>query len=128
LISPALAGPDFPGYEFLAFWAIHLFVVWAAIYLTWGRRMRPTWRSYRLAVLVTLTWAIVTFIFNRVADTNYGFLNAKPSTASLLDLMGPWPVYLFSGMTIVFVIWALMTWPWERDGSLDKDAADQPMG
>ncbi|WP_307807321.1 YwaF family protein [Rhodococcus qingshengii] len=66
LISPALAGPDFPGYEFLAFWAIHLFVVWAAIYLTWGRRMRPTWRSYRLAVLVTLTWAIVTFIFNRV--------------------------------------------------------------
>ncbi|MFF8860364.1 TIGR02206 family membrane protein, partial [Streptomyces althioticus] len=23
LISPALAGPDFPGYEFLAFWAIH---------------------------------------------------------------------------------------------------------
>ena len=47
---------------------------------------------------------------------------------TLLDLMGPWPVYLFSGMTIVFVIWALMTWPWERDGSLDKDAADQPMG
>ncbi|MER7484203.1 MULTISPECIES: TIGR02206 family membrane protein, partial [Actinomycetes] len=105
---------------------IHLFVVWAAIYLTWGRRMRPTWRSYRFAVLVTLTWAIVTFIFNRIADTNYGFLNAKPSTASLLDLMGPWPVYLFSGMTIVFIIWALMTWPWERDGILDKDAA-QPV-
>jgi hypothetical integral membrane protein (TIGR02206 family) len=37
LISPVLRGPDFPNYQFLAFWAIHLLVVWAAIYLTWGR-------------------------------------------------------------------------------------------
>ncbi len=47
LISPALQSPDFPHYQFLAFWAIHLLVVWAAIYLTWGRGMRPDWRSYR---------------------------------------------------------------------------------
>ena len=37
LISPVLNSPDFPNYGFLAFWAIHLLVVWAAIYLTWGR-------------------------------------------------------------------------------------------
>ena len=41
LISPVLTGPDFPNYQFLGFWAIHLLVVWAAIYLTWGRGMRP---------------------------------------------------------------------------------------
>jgi hypothetical integral membrane protein (TIGR02206 family) len=41
LISPALKSPDFPNHEFLRFWSIHLLVVWAAIYLTWGRRMRP---------------------------------------------------------------------------------------
>src|SRR5262249_38489872 len=52
LISPALQSPDFPNYQFLAFWAIHLLVVWAAIYLTWGRGMRPDWRSYRLAIVV----------------------------------------------------------------------------
>ncbi len=48
LISPVLKSPDFPHYEFLAFWSIHLLVVWAAIYLTWGRGMRPDWGSYRL--------------------------------------------------------------------------------
>ena len=64
LISPALQGPDFPHYQFLAFWAIHLLVVWAAIYLTWGRGMRPDWRSFRLTVVVTLVWATVTFTFN----------------------------------------------------------------
>lgn len=112
LISPVLTGPDFPHYQFLGFWAIHLLVVWSAIYLTWGRRMRPTWRSYRLALTVTAVWAIVTVTFNSIAGTNYGFLNRKPATASLLDLMGPWPVYPLVGFALVAAVWAAMTWPW----------------
>ena len=67
LISPVLRGPDFPDYQFLAFWAIHLLVVWAAIYLTWGRGLRPTWRSYRFVVGVTLAWAVITLTFNSIA-------------------------------------------------------------
>jgi hypothetical integral membrane protein (TIGR02206 family) len=114
LISPVLYAPDFPHYEFLAFFAIHLLVVWAAIYLTWGRGMRPGWRSYRIAVITTLGWAAVTFTFNTIAGTNYGFLNRKPATATLLDVLGPWPVYLLSGAVVILIVWALMTWPWER--------------
>jgi hypothetical integral membrane protein (TIGR02206 family) len=118
LISPALQSPDFPNYQFLAFWAIHLVVVWAAIYLTWGRGMRPDWRSFRIAVVVTVVWASVTFMFNTIAGTNYGFLNRKPSTASLLDVLGPWPVYIFTATVLILIVWALMTWPWERMRSL----------
>lgn len=114
LISPVLKSPDFPHYEFLAFWSIHLLVVWAAIYLTWGRGMRPDWRAYRFVVVVTAVWAAGTMAFNAVAGTNYGFLNAKPATASLLDLMGPWPVYVLVASAVVAAVWALMTWPWER--------------
>jgi hypothetical integral membrane protein (TIGR02206 family) len=114
LISPALQSPDFPHYQFLAFWAIHLLVVWAAIYLTWGRGMRPDWHSYRIAVAVSAVWAVVTFTFNSFAGTNYGFINRKPSTASLLDVMGPWPWYVFIGTALIVTVWALMTWPWER--------------
>ncbi|MGX9791553.1 YwaF family protein [Mycobacterium sp. MMS18-G62] len=114
LISPALESPDFPHYQFIAFWAIHLLVVWAAIYLTWGRGMRPTWRSYRIAVIVTAGWAVVTFTFNTIAGTNYGFLNRKPATASLLDFFGPWPVYVFVATALILLTWAVMTWPWQR--------------
>lgn len=114
LISPVLVGPDFPHYTFLGFWAIHLAVVWAAIYLTWGRGMRPEWRSLRLAVTVTAVWAAVTFAFNRIAGTNYGFLNGKPMTASLLDVLGPWPVYILSATALVVAVWVLMTLPWVR--------------
>lgn len=120
LISPALKSPDFPHYTFLAFWSIHLLVVWAAIYLTWGRGMRPRWRDYRFAVMVTAVWALGTMTFNAIAGTNYGFLNAKPATASLLDLMGPWPVYVLVASALILVVWALMTWPWERRPALDR--------
>ncbi|MGZ5378069.1 MAG: YwaF family protein [Mycobacterium sp.] len=114
LISPVLTGPDFPHYQFLGFWAIHLLVVWAAIYLTWGRGLRPGWGSYRFVVTVTLIWAAVTMTFNSIAGSNYGFLNAKPGTPSLLDVMGPWPWYVLVGAVLVAGIWAAMTWPWER--------------
>jgi hypothetical integral membrane protein (TIGR02206 family) len=114
LITPDVGAPDFPSHGFLTFFALHLLVVWAAIYLTWGRGMRPRWRSYRFAVIATLAWAAFTFTFNAIAGTNYGYLNRKPPTASLLDVLGPWPVYLLTEIAIVLVVWALMTWPWER--------------
>ncbi|MGV9611157.1 YwaF family protein [Nocardia xishanensis] len=120
LISPALESPDFPNKVFLAFWSIHLAVVWAAIYLTWGIGMHPTWRSYWFAVAVTVAWVAVTFVFNSLADTNYGFVNRKPSTLSLLDVLGPWPWYLGTVAVILLVVWSLMTWPWIRSASTSK--------
>jgi hypothetical integral membrane protein (TIGR02206 family) len=112
--TPQEGAPDFPHHLFVTFFTLHVLVVWAAIYLTWGRRMRPTWLSYRFAIIASLAWAVFTFTFNTIAGTNYGYLNRKPPTASLLDVLGPWPVYLLVEITIVLIVWALMTWPWER--------------
>ena len=113
LITPDLNAPDFPGHEFLTFFGLHLLVVWAAIYLTWGCGMRPGWRGYRFAVVTTLAWGGFTFIFNTIAGTDYGFLNGKPRNASMLDFLGPWPSYVLAEIVIVGAVWALMTWPWE---------------
>ncbi|WP_208301382.1 TIGR02206 family membrane protein [Mycobacterium sp. DL440] len=119
LITPDIGtakdgAPDFPHHLFVTFFTLHVLVVLAAIYLTWGRGMRPRWRDYRFAVVATLVWAAVTFAFNVVTGANYGYLNSKPPTASLLDVLGPWPVYLLTEITVVLIVWALMTWPWER--------------
>jgi hypothetical integral membrane protein (TIGR02206 family) len=112
--TPEEGAPDFPHHLFVTFFALHVLVVWAAIYLTWGRGMRPRWRDYRFAIIATLAWAAFTFTFNVIAGTNYGYLNRKPPTASLLDVLGPWPVYLLAEVALVLIVWALMTWPWER--------------
>jgi hypothetical integral membrane protein (TIGR02206 family) len=112
--TPAEGAPDFPHHLFDTFFALHVLVVWAAIYLTWGRGMWPRWCDYRFVVIATLAWAAFTLTFNAIAGTNYGYLNRKPPTASLLDVLGPWPVYLLAEVAIVLIVWALMTWPWER--------------
>jgi hypothetical integral membrane protein (TIGR02206 family) len=112
--TPEEGAPDFPHHLFLTFFTLHVLAVWAAVYLTWGRRMRPRWRDYRFASVVTLVWIAFTLAFNAITGTNYGYLNRKPPTASILDVLGPWPVYLLIEIAVVAALWALMTWPWER--------------
>ncbi len=112
--TPRDGAPDFPHHLFITFFTLHVLVVWAAIYLAWGRGMRPRWRDYGFAVIATFAWGALTLVFNVITGTNYGYLNRKPPTASLLDVLGPWPLYLLTEVTIVLVVWALMTWPWER--------------
>jgi uncharacterized membrane protein YwaF len=57
-------------------------------------RLRPSWRTYRTSVATTATWAVTVFCFNRVANTNFRYLNAKADGPSVLDLLGGWPSYL----------------------------------
>lgn len=115
--TPTLDGPDFPDFGFLAFWGTHLIVVWAAVYLTWGLGIVPGWREYRWTVAVTVGWAAVAFLVNLGLGTNYGFVNRKPPTASILDALGPWPWYLAVEFVLITSVWALITWPWVRRGS-----------
>jgi hypothetical integral membrane protein (TIGR02206 family) len=125
MLTPDLAA-DFPDPVFLLFWAMHLLVVWAAVYVVWGLGLAPTWRTYGVAVAVTAVWAVTVFTFNVVAGTNYGYLNGKPAARSALDLLGPWPWYVLAEIAIVAVFWALITWPWAgraRAGA-DLDALD----
>ena len=50
--------------------------------------------------------------FDGVFQTVSGFLNEKPAVHSILDVLGPWPWYLFPEIALVLSVWALMTWPW----------------
>lgn len=113
IFTPDL-GSEFPQLRFLMFWGMHLLIVWTALLLVLGLRILPTWRHYRITVAITLIWAVVTYAFNVLADTNYGYLNRLPDSASLLDLLGPWPLYVGLEIVIVLVVWALLTWPWTR--------------
>jgi len=107
VVTPSL-NEDLPHPRYFAFWALHLLIVWAAVYLVIGLRRAPRWRDYRAAVATTLAWAGAAYLFNLVADTNYGYLMRKPGT-SILDLLGPWPWYVVQEILIVVTVWALLT-------------------
>ncbi len=118
ILTPSL-GQTFPSPRYFGFWTLHFLVVWSAAYLTWGLGFRPTWRLYRLTCMLTVLWGVAAFLLNLALGTNYGYLNRKPSSASLFDLLGPWPWYVLAAATIVVLGWGLLlTLPW-RPGRRD---------
>jgi hypothetical integral membrane protein (TIGR02206 family) len=123
VLTPSL-GQLFPDPRWFGFWLRHIFVVWAAVYLVWGLGIRPTWRLYRTTVVAALAWAVLAYAFNLVAGTNYGYLVQKPSSGSLLDLLGPWPWYVLGAMALLLAWWAVvMTLPWELAGRREASQA-----
>ena len=114
LLTPTLSGPDYPEIRYLDYFGEHLLIVWAAVYLTWGLGMRPDWGGYRFAVAATAVWTVAAFVVNLIAGTDFGYLNGKPRTGSILNLLGPWPWYMPAEAVIILGGWALITWPWVR--------------
>lgn len=111
IVTPSL---DYlwPDLLFVGFWGKHLVTSWAAVYLCVGLGHGPDWRSYRWAAFWTALWLVAMMAFNAVAGTNYGFVNHKPPESSLLDFLGPWPLYVVAESAIAAAAWALITWPW----------------
>jgi hypothetical integral membrane protein (TIGR02206 family) len=112
IITPSL-GQEFPDPRFFMYWGMHFLSVWAAGWLA-ASGGGPTWRGYRLAVVVTAAWAAAVMVFNEATGTNYGYLNRKPPGASILDLLPGWPIYVLIEIVLVTGVWALLTWPFDR--------------
>ena len=119
LITPWL-NADVPSPKFLGYWGMHWLIVWAAIYLVWGLRLTPRWRDYVGTVAMTAAWALVVYVFDVLTDTNYGFLVEKPSSGTILDLLGPWPVYVVAEIALIAGVWALMTWAWNQQRKVSQ--------
>ena len=123
-VTPSL-GETFPDPRYFMFWGMHFLTIWAAVYLVCVAG-GPTWRGYRFAFAVTAVWAAGVMVFNEITDTNYGYLSRKPESGSLLDLLGPWPLYVGAEVLILGAVWALMTLPWVRAGATCEDAGPVP--
>jgi hypothetical integral membrane protein (TIGR02206 family) len=93
VLTPDL-GQSFPDPLFFAYFAIHSGAVVAACLLVIGMRRAPrrdaVWRVYAITAGFTAIAAVATL----VTAGNYMFLRRKPDDGSLLDVMGPWPVYI----------------------------------
>jgi hypothetical integral membrane protein (TIGR02206 family) len=108
MLTPELHSP-WPEPRFIMFWIMHFLVAWTALYVVVGVGLRPTWKSYRNTIFITLGWMVSVFIFNSFMGTNYGYVNGKPKDGSILDLLGPWPFYLLVEIFVVALVWAGLT-------------------
>jgi hypothetical integral membrane protein (TIGR02206 family) len=112
-LTPDL-GDGFPSVFYLTYFVTHGGVVVAAIFLAAGRRLVPRPGSVPRVFGITLALAVVAGVGDLITGGNYMFLRHKPGSASLLDLMGPWPLYILAGAALALVLFHLLDTPFRR--------------
>lgn len=111
----ALLTPDlpqhFPSYPYFQYYVAHGGVVAAAFVLVVGLRIHPRpWAVVRVAAL-TVAYAAFVGLVDVLTQSDYMYLRVKPPTATLLDVLGPWPVYLLSATVIGLAMFAILDAP-----------------
>jgi hypothetical integral membrane protein (TIGR02206 family) len=111
----ALLTPDlpqhFPTYPYWQYYIAHGGVVAAALVLVVGMRLHPRrWAVARVAAL-TIAYAAFVFVVDLLTLSDYMYLRAKPASATLLDVLGPWPVYILSASLIGVALFAILDAP-----------------
>ena len=123
LISPDL--PDhFPSYLFLQYFIAHGAIVAAALLLVVGLRVTPRRGAVLRVTALTLALVTVDAAANALTGGNYMYLRHTPDVPNLLDLMGPWPVYLVAAAGLALAIFVMLDLPF----ALRRRAAAAPAG
>jgi hypothetical integral membrane protein (TIGR02206 family) len=110
MITPDLAFGA-PDWGFYSFFALHGSVVAAALVPPLGLKIRPRPGAPWRALLATNAYAGVVAAVDAVFGRNFLYLRAKPAAWTVLDWLGPWPVYLLSCEILAAALFALLYLP-----------------
>jgi len=113
VLTPNL-GEGFPDVYFWTYFVTHSGAVIGACMLVFGWQLQPRSGAVRRAVATTVAVAAAAAIANVATDGNYMFLREKPGAGSLLDLLGPWPVYIGVAAVLAVVVFAALDAPFRR--------------
>jgi hypothetical integral membrane protein (TIGR02206 family) len=93
VITPDLP-QHFPSFPFVQYYVAHGGIVAAALFLVVGLGQWPRRNAVLRVALITITYALLVGAVDASTGVNYMYLRSKPQSASLLDLLGPWPFYI----------------------------------
>jgi hypothetical integral membrane protein (TIGR02206 family) len=116
LITPDLYS-HFPHLAFLAYMVEHLGIVVAAVFLVVGLRIAPRRGAAARVFALTALFTAVVGAVDAATGSNYMFLRARPSAWSLLNVLGPWPWYIFGAAGLAVLILVVLDapfWPARR--------------
>ncbi|MCI4671223.1 MAG: TIGR02206 family membrane protein [Bacteroidia bacterium] len=101
----------FPNFIFLKYWFVHagliVFIIYVAGAFGYKVSLKDLWRAF----LVIQLYVLGMYGVNYLLGSNYVYIMHKPPTASALDYLGPWPVYILVGegiaLVLFFIVWLL---------------------
>jgi hypothetical integral membrane protein (TIGR02206 family) len=116
VLTPDL-GQAFPSVFYFTYFTTHAGVVVAAILLVFGLGIAPRRGAVGRVYLATVAFAALAAAGDLITGGNYMFLREKPDRASLLDLMGPWPIYIAVAAVLALALYLLLDLPFRRSAS-----------
>jgi hypothetical integral membrane protein (TIGR02206 family) len=120
MLTPELPW-NFPRWEFVVFFGLHGLVLVAAALLVFGLGHRPRpgapWRVFG----ITAGWAALAGLVNLALGTNFMYLRHKPTVATPLDWMGPWPVYIATGALVALALFHLLALPFREEWRVARE-------
>jgi hypothetical integral membrane protein (TIGR02206 family) len=111
LLTPDAGRYGFPHFRFFQTFISHGSIILAAVYMTVVEGFRPTWKSFQHVFIYGNLYMLVVGAINSLIGSNYLFIMHKPETASLLDLLGPWPWYILVMELIALALCMLLYLP-----------------
>jgi hypothetical integral membrane protein (TIGR02206 family) len=111
LLTPDAGIYGFPHFRAFQVMVSHGAIVTASIYMTFVEGFRPTWKSLKRVLIGANLYMLVIFFLNFLIGSNYLFIARKPETASLMDLLPAWPIYILFIELIGIVVCLLLYSP-----------------
>jgi len=121
IITPDLP-QHFPSFAFIQYYVAHGGVVAAALFLVVGLGQWPRRRAVIWVTALTIVYAAFVGLLDAVTGADYMYLRAKPASATLLNLLGPWPWYIGWAALIGIALFLILDAPFaiSRKGSADR--------
>jgi hypothetical integral membrane protein (TIGR02206 family) len=111
LMTPDLGIYGFPHIRYFQTFLSHGILLISAIYMTVVEGFRPTWKSFWRVVFWTNIYMLIVYPINVWLGSDYLMINSKPATASLLDLLPDWPVYILYMEALGFLTFLILYLP-----------------
>lgn len=111
ILTPDLK-EGFPSFFYFRYWFLHAGLVMTIVYAVWVYRIRITWRDFWRAIIWTQVYIAAIHGLNMLIGSNYSFTMRKPESGSILDILGPWPLYLITGQVLIVTLFLLLMLPW----------------
>lgn len=101
----------FPTFDYFRYWTVHLGLLIIVFYAVFVLKMMPKFKSVFKSFFALQLYVVFMVAINYVLKANYFYLNAKPQSASVLDYLGEWPLYIIVGQLIIVPYFLLIYLP-----------------
>ncbi|MHB1445305.1 MAG: YwaF family protein [Acidimicrobiales bacterium] len=115
----SLITPDvqlgFPSATFIEYVVAHAGIVITALFLVVGQRIVPRVRAAPRVFVITLAYTAMVGLADALTGGDYMYLRSRPSSWTLLSVLGPWPWYILSAAGVALVLVTALDSPfWHR--------------